>query len=133
MSMGIIKYYDLKDAELFIFDEFIINQIREGVLIEPGHNDELDQIIQRHFSGKKMVYISNRVKSYAVNPLTYHETDKIPKILAIAMIPLTDVMRKNAEYERQFYDKPYEIFDNLTDAINWAHNLVTLERKSVSN
>ncbi|MGB3608496.1 MAG: hypothetical protein WA775_11465 [Psychroserpens sp.] len=129
--MGIIKYYSLEEAELFIFDEFIINQIREGVLVETNHKQILDQIIQRHFTGKKMVYISNRAKSYAVNPLIYPEAEKIPKMIAIAMIPHTETMRKNAEYERKFYDKPYEIFKNLPDAINWAHNIMAAENKSV--
>ena len=122
--MGIIKYYNLADGELFVFDEFIINQVKEGVLIAPEHNDILNDIIKKHFSGKKMVYISNRVKSYSVNPLIYPEAEKIPNLIAIALIPKTKLMRRNAEYESRFYDKPYEIFNNLSNAIEWAHNLL---------
>ena len=122
--MGIIKYYNFEDSELFIFDEFIINQIKEGVTIQPDHNDTLNDIVQRYFSGKNMVYISNRVKSYSVNPLIYAETEKIPNLIGIAIIPRTATMRKNAEYERQFYDKSYEIFEGLSDAIAWAHTII---------
>ncbi|MBR9846267.1 MAG: hypothetical protein GYB35_09250 [Algicola sp.] len=122
--MGIIKYIDNTDFELFIFDDFIINQVKEGVSIEPHHNELLNEIVQQHFSNKDMVYVSNRVKSYSVNPLIYPKTEAIPNIIAIAMIPKTDVMKKNAEYERQFYDKPYEIFETLTDAIAWVQELV---------
>lgn len=122
--MGIIKYIDNKDFELFIFDDFIINQIKDGVSIEPHHNEKLNTIIQEHFSHKDMVYISNRVKSYSVNPLIYPKTEAIPNLIAMAIIPKTNVMRKSAEYERNFYDKPYEIFDNLTDAINWVQKLL---------
>ena len=121
--MGIIRYYNFDDGELFIFDEFIINQIKEGVVIQPEHNDLINEVVQRHFSGKNMIYISNRVKSYSVNPLIYPETEKIPNLIAIAIIPKTQLMRRNAEYESQFYDKPYEIFNNLSDAIKWAHKL----------
>ncbi|WP_047546860.1 hypothetical protein [Psychroserpens sp. Hel_I_66] len=120
--MGIIKYIEREDAEIFIFDNFIINQVKEGVVVEPEHNDLLNKIVQKHFSGKDMVYISNRVKSYSVNPLIYPKTEAIPNLVAIAMIPKTATMRKNAEYERQFYDKPYEIFDSLTDAISWVQS-----------
>lgn len=122
--MGIIKYYNFEDSELFIFDEFIINQIKEGVTIHPDHNDTLNDVVQRHFSGKNMVYISNRVKSYSVNPLIYPETEKIPNIIGIAIIPKTAIMRKNAEYERRFYDKPYEIMEGLSEAIAWAHTII---------
>lgn len=122
--MGIVKYYDFKDSEAFVFDDFIINQVKEGVVIEPKHNDLLNECIKKHFSGKKMVYISNRAKSYAVNPLIYPEAEKIPNLVAIALIPKTPLMRKNAEYEREFYDKPYEIFDDLCSAIEWSHSLL---------
>lgn len=123
--MGIIKYYNFEDGELFVFDEFIINQIKEGVIIQPEHNEILNDIIQRHFTGKDLVYISNRVKSYSVNPLIYPETEKIPNLIAIALIPKTKLMRKNAEYEREFFDKPYEIFDNLSNAIAWANTILS--------
>lgn len=122
--MGIIKYYNYQDGELFIFDEFIINQVKEGVVIEPAHNDILNDLVKQHFSGKNMIYMSNRVKSYSVNPLIYPETEKIPNLIAIALIPKTSLMRKSAEFERTFYDKPYEIFKNLSTAIEWAHELL---------
>lgn len=122
--MGIIKYYNLEDSEVFVFDEFIINQVKESVVIEPYHNDILNDIVQKHFSGKTMVYISNRVKSYSVNPLIYPEAGKIPNLIAIAILPKTALMRRNAEYERRFFDKPYEIFNNLSDAIEWVHKIV---------
>lgn len=125
--MGIIKYLSTEDTECFIFDDFLINQIKEGVVVEPKHNEELNNVIKEYFSGKDMVYVSNRVKSYSVNPLIYAETEAIPNLVAIAMIPKTDVMRKNAEYERNFYDKPYEIFDTLTEAMTWVQSILEKE------
>ncbi|HMQ45239.1 hypothetical protein [Mariniflexile maritimum] len=131
--MGIITYLNEKDSELFIFPNFIINQVKEGVLVESHHNDILNTIIHRYFRNREMVYISNRVNSYTVNPLIYNETEKIPNLIAIAMIPETDTMRKNAEYERTFFDKPYEIFETLGEAIFWAHQLVAEYRSQISS
>lgn len=127
--MGIIKYYNFEESEVFIFDEFIINQFKEGVIIEPEHNDILNDIVQEHFCGENMVYISNRANSYSVNPLIYKETEKIPNVIAIALIPKTELMRKNAEYEREFYSKPYEIFDSLSKAIEWAQSIIAKLKK----
>ncbi|MDO5975242.1 hypothetical protein [Flavivirga jejuensis] len=121
----------MKDTEVFVFDDFIINQIKEGVSIESHHNDKLNEIVQKYFSGKNMVYISNRVKSYSVNPLIYSETEKIPNLLAIAVIAKTQLMRNNAEYELKFFDKPYQIFDSLSLAMAWVHKII-MENKPVS-
>lgn len=128
--MGIIKYYNFDFCEVFIFDEFIINQVKESVVIEPEHNDLLNEIVQQHFSGKNMAYISNRVKSYSVNPLIYPEAEKIPNMIAIAIIPKTALMRRNAEYEQQFYKKPYEIYGSLSEAIAWVHSIISDLKKS---
>ncbi|MCX7552163.1 hypothetical protein [Xanthomarina sp. F2636L] len=122
--MGMIHYYNYPETEIFVFDEFLICQIREGAEIYPDHNLKLNDIIQTHFSGTNMVYISNRVNSYSVDPLTYVQTEKIPNLKAIAMIPETELMKKSAEFERDFYDKPYEIFSCLSDAIEWTHQIL---------
>lgn len=69
-------YYNFPETELFVFDEFLICQIREGAEIHPDHNVLLNEIIQKHFSGKNLAYISNRVNSYSVDPLTYVGAEK---------------------------------------------------------
>lgn len=122
--MGMFHYYNLPSAELFIFDEFLVCQIREGMEIHPEHSQNLNEIIQKHFSGKNIVYVSNRVNSYSVDPLTYVETEKIPNLVAIAMVPETPIMKQNAEFEKNFFDKPYEIFDTLSQAIQWVHTII---------
>lgn len=122
--MKIIEYYDFEISEAFIFDEFIINQFKEGVVVEPEYSAILNSCIKKHFSGRNMVYISNRAKSYSVNPLIYKETEKIPNLVAIAIIPKTDIMRRNADYEREFYGKSYGIFDNLSASVEWAHSIL---------
>lgn len=128
--MGVIRYFNDKDFELFIFDNYIFTQIKDGVIVNSHHNDMLNEIIRDNYSHKTMVYISNRVKSYSVNPLVYPKAATIPNIIAIAIIPKTSIMRRNAKYEKQFYEKPFEIFDNLTHAIYWAHGLILKEKSS---
>ncbi|PZX36254.1 hypothetical protein LX97_03465 [Nonlabens dokdonensis] len=117
-------HYNLKESDIFIFDQFLIIQIKEGVLVNMPHEEELNDIIQKHFKGKDMVYISNRVNSYAVNPLIYPETEKILNLVAIAIVPKTQKMRSNAEFERKFYNKPYGVFDTLSLAIEWVHTVI---------
>ncbi len=58
--MGIFHYYKLPNSEMFVFDEFLICQIKEGADIKPELNERLNKIIQTHFEGKNIVYISKR-------------------------------------------------------------------------
>lgn len=122
--MGRFHYYNLPSAEILVFDDFLINQIKEGADIHPKHNNKLSTIVHNHYTGKHFVYVSNRVYSYSVDPLTYVETEKIHNLLGIAIVPATRIMRKNAEYERNFFDKPYKIFNTLTEAITWVHYIL---------
>lgn len=127
--MGMIHYYNMHDGEVFVFDEFLICQIEEGVNITPEHTEVLNQIIKKHFQGKNLVYISNRVNSYSVDPITYKETEIIPNLIAIAIVPDNETMKKNAQYERYFYGKSFEIYDNLSKAIEWSHEIITKYNK----
>ncbi len=117
-------YYDLECAETFVFDEFLINQIRSGVTVTPEHNKMLKEIIDNHFMNKPVVYISNRINSYSVDPLTYLATSKIFNILGMAVIAKKDMVKNNALFEGNFYGKPFEVFDTLSDAVAWAHKLI---------
>ncbi|WP_231567323.1 hypothetical protein [Lacinutrix sp. Hel_I_90] len=129
LTMGMFHYYDLNHAEVFIFDDFLIKQIKEGVVITPEHNKELKTLISKHFKDKNIAYISNRVASYTVDPMVYKEAEKIHNLVAMAIIPATETMRANAEFEKKFYHRPYNIFDNLTDAIIWVHSIINIENE----
>lgn len=117
-------YYDLGYTEAFIFDQFIINQMKEGEVITPQHGDVLNKLIKKHFGEKPMIYISNRIMSYAIDPLTYVSTSKIKNLLAIAIVTQNEKFKKNAEYEKTFFEKPFKIFRNLSNAITWANKIV---------
>lgn len=117
-----LHYYDLEISEVFIHENFLINQIREGKHIEPTHADLLEKVIQKHFSVRKVVYISNRINSYSVNPLTYRYVTSIENLIAMAIVTPEEKARKAAEFERGFYSKPFKIVDTLTEAVAWSYD-----------
>ncbi len=124
--MGLIHYYDIGHAEVFVFDNFIIKQVKEEQPSELLNTSELEIIIQEHFENKNMVYISNRVNSYSVNPLIYKDIEKISNLVAIAVVPNSYSMRLSAKFESKFYNKPFEIFDTLNDAMIWATSIIEI-------
>ena len=122
--MSMFHYYNFPHCEAFIFDEFLVTQIREGVTIRPEHNKDLRDIIDLHFSNKNVVYISNRHFSYAVDPLTYLGTSKIHNLLAVAIVTDRDIAKSNALLESMFYKKKFEIFPTLSEAMKWVHKVI---------
>jgi hypothetical protein len=127
--MSMFHYYNFPHCEAFIFDEFLVNQIKEGITIKPEHNKELREVIDRHFTNKKVVYISNRYFSYAVDPLTYLGTSNIHNLLAIAIVTDSDIAKSNALLESMFYKKKFAIFPTLSEAMGWVHGVILEERK----
>ncbi|MBV7270178.1 hypothetical protein [Winogradskyella luteola] len=125
--MGFFHYYDIGHAEVFVFDDFLIKQVKQGETVDMEETKLFKLILEEHFSNKNMAYISNRVTSYSVNPLVYKESEKISNLVAIAIIPATPKMRSSAKYESQFYNKPFGIFDNLSEAIKWVHKIIEKE------
>ena len=118
--MSMFHYYDFNDSEVFIFDNFLVNQIKEGVTVTAAHNEKLHQILDKYFANKKVVYISNRHFNYAVDPLTYLETSKIHNLVALAIVAKTEISRSNAKLESMFYKKNFAIFETLSEAMVWV-------------
>jgi hypothetical protein len=127
--MSMFHYYNFAHCEAFVFDYFLIIQIKEGVTIKPEHNLELREIIDLHFSNKNVVYISNRFFSYAVDPLTYIGTSKIINLLAIAIVAESDIAKSNAVLESMFYEKKFAIFPTLSEAMGWVNKVLLEEEK----
>jgi hypothetical protein len=114
-----LNYYDLGYSEVFVFENYLINQIKEGEKVVVAHAQNLRAMIDKHFKDRKMVYIANRVKSYSVNPLAYFKVAEIDILKAICIGIDSNMKRHTALYEKQFSAKPFEIFSNMNEAIFW--------------
>ena len=113
-------YYDFKDSEVFIFYKFPVNQIIQGGTVTPEHNQQLRDILDKHFKNKKGVYISNRHFNYTVDPLTYLETSKIHNRVAMAIVADSKIAKSNAKLESMFYKKNFEVFETLSETMAWV-------------
>lgn len=115
-----LNYYDLGYSEVFVFENHLINQIKEGEKVVVGHAQTLRAMIDKHFKDRKMVYIANRVNSYSVNPLVYLKVAEMDNLKAICIVTDSNMKWNTALYEKQFSAKPFEIFSNMNEAISWA-------------
>jgi len=122
--MSRILYHNLDYGELFIFENYVIAQINEGVILKPENNNEMRDIILNHFTDKKWVYISNRTMEYTVNPITYLETSKIDNLIGVCIITTSLIGKKTALFESKFYAKRFMVASTVLEAIEWSSEVL---------
>jgi len=108
-----------------LYDDFMVTNINEGVHLLPKHNKVLVDIAESHFKGKPFVYITHRINSYSVDPKIYYETSKIRNLAGFAVVSDKFKAKSNAEVEKMFFSKPYEIFGNLEEAKQWSKSILS--------
>ena len=73
------KKLRLEFAEVTILDRILIAEIKEGFLLDSSSNKELLDLGRKFFGESTYGYISNRVNSYAVDPMVYRDSAKVTK------------------------------------------------------
>jgi len=127
--MGKFQYYDIGNAEVYVFDDFLIKQVKEGAFISDDETELFVEIIGKHFKNKNFAFISNRVVSYTVNPLVYNAAKSIPNLVAFAVISTDHKMRETSKFENKFHNKPFKLFKNLSDTILWTSDIIKQENE----
>lgn len=109
---------------MYIYNNYMVVVINEGINITPAHNQTLLNIVDTYYNNKKFVYITHRLHSYSVNPAIYIETSKIENLIGFAVVSKDYKTKSNAEIEKLFFDKPFEVFNTLENAISWATSIL---------
>lgn len=108
----------------YLFDTFVVAEINEGVVY--SWEDHAKPIVERlaHLydqNGENIVYISNRVHSYAVKPSDWLKFFKNNYALkGYAIVGYTSKGIFNSLIEKLFVRSSFESFNTLEDAIAWA-------------
>lgn len=118
-----IKILELNFGIVKVYNNFLVSELKEGVLFDVESNRKLLQIGSEEFNGRPYGYISNRIHSYAVNPMVYRESAEHENLKAIAVVAPTEIGRKSATVEKNFYkDKScFAIFATFDEAVEWIN------------
>lgn len=108
-------------GKVTIIDNILIAELNEGILLDVENNRKLLNLGNKIFKGLPYGYISNRIHSYAVNPMIYLDSSSTINLKAIAVVSSNPVCQQNTLLEKQFYkeEDSFEVFDSLEAAINW--------------
>ena len=126
-----IKKIELDFGVLYVHDKMLVSELHEGVLLDVNNNRKILEIGQDLFKKDPFGYISNRVNSYAVNPMVYRESAEHPQLKAIAVVSRHEMGRKSALLEQQFYTNKnsFQIFSDLEEAIKWMSGIISSYKK----
>lgn len=113
----------LSFCTLLVSDNIIISEINEGVHMNKKHATQIIKFVLDVFEDKPHVYISNRIHSYSVDTIVYSDVSKVKNLVGFAVVSNT-LAARNAEIERLFLNKPFEIFSKLEEATTWANQIL---------
>ena len=121
----ILKTLELEYTLLEFYENFVVSQVREDVIFSKSQVRDLAKICSAHYSGKKYVYISNRVNNYNVDPIVYVQLEKMKKNLqGIGLVISQPSSLDMVQFEQTFIKTNSNIFFKLEEAMEWAEELL---------
>lgn len=117
---------------LKFYDNYVISIINEGKNLTVKMSNLMCKIALDYYKEKPFVYITNRIHNYTVETDVYTEISKMKTLAGFVVVSDKKLSIKNALLEKLFLDKPFQIFNNLDDAILWANNVRSMDGNDVS-
>ncbi len=113
--------YHTDFGTLVIFKNFLVAELKEGVLMDEANYLGMSEILKAHYGHlESFGYISNRIFSYALMPTVLEQARSIINAdIQIAIVNYSELSKRSAEYEKNFFPYNTELFENLDNALNW--------------
>lgn len=118
------KIEELQECSLEFYNFYVVSRVHENVIFDEEILEKVRNICRNFFKDQPYVYISKRVHSYNVNPLIYLKLRENEKLSGVAIVSDNFSQLTTANFEKQFSPLPFDIFDNLEEAIAWAQSVV---------
>lgn len=108
-----------KQYELQFFDNYVIAEAKEGVIITSEEIKKNLRVVFDYFDGKDFTIISHRKNNYTLE-IDVYTTRLMKKVRALAIVSKDSLTREKAALEQLQFDNSFAFFDNLEDAREWA-------------
>ena len=108
-------------GEFEFYKNYFIGRIYEGVNAGFAFVDSLSKLIQKHYSGRPAIYISDRVNSYSIDPMATNVLIRRNNIRFAGIVIYTQQQRRVYFYEEHVLQGVTVCsFDSLDAAVSWA-------------
>lgn len=122
-------------GDFYFFDGFLVAEIKEGTVFSWDNVKVLIKAVIDFYrpTGFDIVYISNRIHNYSINPTDWLKfTSKGMKINGFAIVSKMGVNDKTADFESLFVPANFKVFDNVLEAIQWAASIKDFKEENKS-
>lgn len=125
----LIVEHKLDIGRFRFYPNIVVGEVNEGVHVTFESAVLPLQIAEQIYGDyKPVVYISNRLNSYSINPIGYYEAVKLfPNLAAFAIVGKNKKIKMLANLEKLFLKKPIRVYNDLDSAFDWA--IAFLEKK----
>lgn len=120
----ILRTIELEFTILEFHENFVVSWVKENVVLSKKQVLDLIDACSGNYEGKNFVYISKRIYNYNVDPTVYLSLDKVKNLAGIAIVSDKTSALNMAQFEKTFSKRPFEIFTELEDAINWTQKIL---------
>ena len=119
-SLELTHIIEREVATVYFYKNIVVVEANEGVNI--SYKSAFSLLIRglSILKNRPWVYISNRKNSYSVTPTDYKYLKRVPSLKAMAIVSNSQTGKVNAKIESTFFDRPFQIFDSINDAAQWA-------------
>jgi hypothetical protein len=119
----VLKEVNYHFGDYYFFDGFIVSEIKEGADFSWDNAKVIIDEAAAYYntSGNDIVYISNRIFKYKIQPVHWLRFSMYAFTLkGYGIVATNEIAFRNAKFESTFVRSKVKIFNNLFEAIQWA-------------
>ena len=116
------KKVEMPFGNFYFFERFLVSEINQGVHFSWNKVKKVAEIASNYYGeNNKIVYISNRVNSYSIEPQSWLKFDKEYNFFKASAIIAYDMKGGlSVVLEKLFSEKRIRKFTDLDSAIDWS-------------
>ncbi|WP_340198775.1 hypothetical protein [Ascidiimonas sp. W6] len=119
------QLHNFSFGKMYFFDCMMVSEFKEGIILSQENTLEFIQKARNYYNASdKLVYISNRLHSYSVDPMQWVKLgSRYHGLLGIGVVNYSFVKKKVFHVEKVFCKKPMIGFNSLNKAVEWAYEI----------
>lgn len=117
-------------GEFEFYEGYFVGRIYDGVNADEKYVEALSRLIYTHYSGSPVIYISDRVNSYSLDPVATKKLIERNNISHALIITHTEPQQISLHTEKILINNVVmDSFDSVELAIAWAENYIKAPSK----
>ncbi|BAO77603.1 hypothetical protein [Winogradskyella sp. PG-2] len=112
---------NVKLGSVYLFENYIVTEFKEGVDINFENFKEVAEIINRQFSNRPFGFIANRLNSYSIDLTDAKKFNThFPNLKAYAIVVYNALTQRVFEIENHFFEFNRAAFKDIENATEWV-------------